>query len=207
MRKSVLIMGSTDGIGKGTAIKLAEDGWKILIHGRSMERVDKTVWEIRNRLGNVDVVGYHGDFSSLREVEKMAEKIMSTEGSLNALLNNAGTLMKSFKLSEDGFEMSFAVNHLAHFYLSGRLLPLLLKTVNSRIINISSGIHSGKIDLNKFMLAENFEPVNTYSASKLCNILFSYKLAAILKGMPITVNCMHPGVINNKILNIQSLDI
>ena len=84
MRKSVLITGSTDGIGKGTAIKLAEDGWKILIHGRSQERVDKTVLEIRNRLGNVDVVGYHGDFSSLREVEKMAEKIMSTEGSLNA---------------------------------------------------------------------------------------------------------------------------
>ena len=109
-------------------------------------------------------------------------------------------MIKSFKLSEDGFEMSFAVNHLAHFYLSGRLLPLLLKTVNARIINVSSGIHSGKIDLNKFMLAENFEPVNTYSASKLCNILFSYKLAAILKGMPITVNCMHPGVINTKML-------
>ncbi len=67
MKKSILITGSTDGIGKGTAIKLAEDGWKVFIHGRSQERVDKTVWEIRNRLGNSDVVGYSGNFNSLKE--------------------------------------------------------------------------------------------------------------------------------------------
>ncbi len=144
--------------------------------------------------------GIVGDFSSLKEVEEMCEDILVSTDRLDVLLNNAGVLMKSFELSADGYEMTFAVNHLAHFYLTGRLLPILLDSDSARIINVSSGIHSSKINLDRLMSHDGFESVKNYSDSKLCNILFSNKLAKLLEDKNITINSMHPGVINTKML-------
>jgi len=200
MSKTILITGSTDGIGKGTAFKLADLGWNIFIHGRNRERVDKTVEIVRKTTGNTQIQGIVGDFSSLKEVENMCEDILVSTNRLDVLLNNAGVLMKSYELSADGYEMTFAVNHLAHFYLTGRLLPLMLNSDSARIINVSSGIHSSKITLDSLMSNDEFESVKNYSDSKLCNILFSNKLAKLLEDKNITVNSMHPGVINTKML-------
>lgn len=200
MSKAILITGSTDGIGKGTALNLADLGWNIFIHGRNIDRVEETVEIIKKTTGNTKIKGIVGDFSSLKEVEKMCEDILVSTDRLDVLLNNAGVLMKSFELSADGYEMTFAVNHLAHFYLTGRLLPILLDSDGARIINVSFGIHSGKIILDSLMLHEKFESVKNYSDSKLCNILFSNKLAKLLEDKNITINSMHPGVINTKML-------
>lgn len=200
MNKSILITGSTDGIGKGTAIKIASLGWKVFVHGRNRERVDETAEIIKEATGNTKIQGIVGDFSSLKQVEEMCEDILFSTNRLDVLLNNAGVLMKSYELSADGYEMTFAVNHLAHFYLTGRLLPILLDTEGSRIVNVSSGIHSSKITLDSLMLNDEFESVRNYSDSKLCNILFSNKLSKLLENKNITVNSMHPGVINTKML-------
>jgi len=200
MEKTILITGSTDGIGKQTAIELASRGWRVIVHGRNQGRVDKSIWDIRNIIPNANILGCYGDFRSLNDVDKMANEIIGSTDELNVLLNNAGVLMKSFELSDEGFEMTFAVNHLAHFYLTGRLLPLLLKTNGARVINVSSGIHSNNINLNRFLLPEEFESVKSYSDSKLCNILYTNKMDRLFEGESIGINSMHPGVINTKML-------
>ncbi len=196
----VLMTGATDGIGKETAFQLARKGYRVLIHGRNPKRVNKTVLEIQNRTYREHAKGYIADFSSLHAVEEMATEIISTEPNLDVLINNAGIIMRSFQLSADGYEMTFAVNHLAHFYLTGRLMFLLNGSQQGRIINLTSGIHSRSIDLNGILLPEKFESVNAYSWSKLCNVLFTYKLSENNTGIKLTVNCLHPGVINTKML-------
>lgn len=200
MQKTVLITGSTDGIGRETAFQLADKGYRVLIHGRDPEKVKGLVHEMKNLNNTNKVAGYVADFSSLEEVEIMANALLNNEEKLDVLLNNAGLIMKSFQLSGDGFEKTFAVNHLAHFYLTGKLLPLLRKVGRAKIINLTSMIHSQSIDVDKLLDSGSFESVNSYSLSKLCNILFTFRLSELLKDKFITVNCMHPGVINTKML-------
>ncbi len=200
MQKSVLITGATDGIGRITAFQLAAKGYRILIHGRDPGKVDRVVNEIKKQKSTGSVAGYVADFSSLKELEVMSDVILRNEGKLDVLLNNAGVIMKSYQRTNDGIETTFAVNHLAHFYLTGRLIPMLRKGGRTKIINLSSMVHSRSIDLDKLFDRAHFESVNTYSHSKLCNILFTKWLSKLLSGTEITVNCMHPGVINTKML-------
>ena len=200
MQKTILITGSTDGIGKETAFHLAGRGYRVLIHGRDPEKLERTISEVKKQSGNSNITGYVADLSSLLEVKEMAVALLDVEKKLDVLLNNAGVIMKSYQLSNEGFEMTFSVNHLSHFYLSGLLLPILLKNGKAKIINLSSMVHSRSIDLDKLMDPVFFDSVNAYSLSKLCNVLFTYKLSDILKNTGITVNCMHPGVINTKML-------
>ncbi len=200
MQKTILITGSTDGIGKESAFQLAALGHRVLIHGRSPEKVEQTIIEAKKLTGNNNIAGYIADLSSLQEVKEMAVALLDFENKLDILLNNAGVIMKSYQLSDEGLEMTFSVNHLSHFYLSGLLLPILLKNGKAKIINLSSMVHSGSIDFDKLMDPVFFDSVNAYSLSKLCNVLFTYKLSDILKNTGITVNCMHPGVINTRML-------
>ena len=200
MQKTILITGSTDGIGKETAFELASGGHRVLIHGRDSEKVERTISEVKKKSGNNNISGYVADLSSLLKVKEMSVALLDTEKKLDVLLNNAGVIMKSYQLSDEGLEMTFSVNHLSHFYLSGLLLPLLLKNEKSKIINLSSMVHSSNIDFDELLDPRFFDSVNAYSLSKLCNVLFTYKLSGILKDTGITVNCMHPGVINTKML-------
>ncbi len=200
MQKTILITGSTDGIGKETAFQLAVRGYRVLIHGRDSEKVERTISEVKKKSGNNNISGYVADLSSLLKVKEMSVALLDTEKKLDVLLNNAGVIMKSYQLSDEGLEMTFSVNHLSHFYLSGLLLPLLLKNEKSKIINLSSMVHSSSIDFDELLDPRFFDSVNAYSLSKLCNVLFTYKLSGILKDTGITVNCMHPGVINTKML-------
>ncbi|MCD6597850.1 MAG: SDR family NAD(P)-dependent oxidoreductase [Bacteroidales bacterium] len=200
MQKTILITGSTDGIGKETAFHLAGRGYRVLIHGRDSEKVERTISEVKKKSGNNNISGYVADLSSLLKVKEMTVALLDTEKKLDVLLNNAGVIMKSYQLSDEGLEMTFSVNHLSHFYLSGLLLPLLLKNEKSKIINLSSMVHSSNIDFDELLDPRFFDSVNAYSLSKLCNVLFTYKLSGILKDTGITVNCMHPGVINTKML-------
>jgi len=198
--RTVFITGSTDGIGKEAALMLARKNFRVLIHGKDPDKIDQTISWVKEKTLSTNVVGYQADLSSLNEVEKMITQIRKKEDQLDILLNNAGVIMQEYGQSKQGFEMTFAVNHLAHFYLTGRLLPLMLTREKARIVNLTSKIQSSTIDFRTFLSKSYFESVKAYSDSKLCNVLFTYKLGTLLKKNGITVNCMHPGVINTKML-------
>ncbi len=198
MSKHILITGSTDGIGRETARVLASRGYEITLHGRSQRRVEDTVREIERQYPGVVLHSVTADLSSLAQVKEMIGKVK--EGPrVDVLLNNAGIVAHRFQLSEDGYEMTLAVNHLGHFYLTLSLLDHLQEP--ARIINVSSMVHATSIDIERLNDPRYFEPVAAYARSKLCNVLFTYKLHQLLYGhRKITVNCLHPGVINTKVL-------
>ncbi len=132
----------------------------------------------------------------------MAKEIEDRFADLKVLINNAGVFEQSKRLSKDGYEMTFAVNHLAHFALTLLVLPLLSKNQPSRIISVSSMAHSYDIDFSNLQGEKGYSGYTAYSYSKLANILFTFELAERLKnlGLNITVNCLHPGVIGTKLL-------
>jgi NAD(P)-dependent dehydrogenase (short-subunit alcohol dehydrogenase family) len=196
----VLITGSTDGIGKQTAIELAKKGAKVLIHGRDEKRGRAVLDEIKFKTKNEQIELLIADFSSLKNVHSLAEEIISKHSGLNILINNAGVFMRDRVLSADGYEMTFAVNHLAHFLLTNLLLDLLKKNSPSRIINVSSMSHSSIINFENLQGENRYSGHSAYALSKLANIMFTYKLADDLRASGVTVNCVHPGVINTKLL-------
>lgn len=201
-RKNILITGSTDGIGKQTAIELAQMGHAVIIHGRDKEKTEKVFEEIREKTGSYTLDMFTADLSSLDEVKKLCGKITAKYTHLDVLINNAGVYMKNRTLTKDGYETTFAVNHMAPFLLTLLLLPLLKKSTPSRIINVSSVAHQrGEIDFENLQGEKHFDPYGAYASSKLANLLFTYELARRLKGRGITVNALHPGVISTKLLH------
>lgn len=184
----VLITGSTDGIGKQTANLLTLSGFEVIIHGKNAKKVEET----KKSIGCNGIVA---DFSCLKEIDSIASVLNQP---IDILINNAGVYSKNYKLSCDGFELTFAVNHLAHFYLTLKLLQQ--KIYPKIIINISSMIHADYIDIDDIVKPRSYDANEAYCQSKLCNILFSYYLAKKVKHLGILVNAMHPGVINTKML-------
>jgi len=200
--KLILITGSTDGIGKQTAVELALMGAQIIVHGRNKERVNLSVQEVQKVSNNKNISGFTADFSSLKHLRSSLNELKSKLDKIDVLINNAGVYMSSRILSEDGYEMTFAVNHLAHFLLTNELFPQIQKSKNGRIINVSSMTHlSGVLDFNNLNAEKNFNPYGSYCLSKLANVLFSRELANRLDGTGITSNSLHPGVIGTKLLH------
>jgi retinol dehydrogenase 12 len=198
--KTILITGSTDGIGKQTALELAEMGATVLLHGRNSERADRVLNEIKKATGNDRIEAFIADLSSLKQVRNLAEQVLEKHDRLDVLINNAGVYETSHRISEDGFEMTFAVNHMAPFLLTLLLLDLLKNSAPCRIINVSSQVHASSVDFDNLQAEKHYSAYEAYSLSKLCNVLFTYELAERLKGKGITVNCLHPGVIGTKLL-------
>jgi retinol dehydrogenase 14 len=200
--KIILITGSTDGIGKQTALDLAEMVASVIVHGRDPERTMNVAAEIKESTGNPSVDFFVADFSSLQEVKTLSDQLHEKYDRLDVLINNAGVYMKQRELSKDGFEMTFAVNHLAHFMLTHLLMDLVKKAAHSRIINVASMAHAHEMDFDNLQAEKFFDGYTAYSLSKLCNIIFTYELARRLEGTSITVNCLHPGVIKTKLLRV-----
>lgn len=200
--KIVLVTGSTDGIGKQTALELAKKDAYVLIHGKDSKRCHKTVDEIAAKSGNNKLQPFVADLSSLKQVKRLAQQINQQYQYLDVLINNAGVYEKSYRESEDGLEMTFAVNHMAPFVLTLLLLDIIKQSPQGRIINVSSMSHynSPGIDFDDLNLKKNYNGYKAYCQSKLCNIFFTYELAARLKETTITANCLHPGVIDTKLL-------
>jgi NAD(P)-dependent dehydrogenase (short-subunit alcohol dehydrogenase family) len=141
------------------------------------------------------------DLASLSQTRSMAETLNTKLDRLDVLINNAGVFMNDFQKSEEGFEMTFAVNHLAHFLLTLALLSLLEKSAPSRIINVSSIAHQGGgIDFDTLNSPQYFDGYRSYCLSKLANILFTRQLVVELEGTGITANSLHPGVVTTKLL-------
>jgi NAD(P)-dependent dehydrogenase (short-subunit alcohol dehydrogenase family) len=200
--KVMLITGSTDGIGKQIALELADRGIKVLIHGRSREKCEAVRYEIQKATGNDRMRIYVADFSSFQQVRKLAEEIKSSEDRLDVLVNNAGLYSNHRQLTEDGLEMTFQVNHLAPFLLTVLLLDMMFISTPSRIVNVASTTHqSARVDFDNLQGEKYYDGYGAYALSKLGNILFTYALARRLAGKDVTVNCLHPGSINTKLLH------
>ncbi|XP_023671126.1 retinol dehydrogenase 13 [Paramormyrops kingsleyae] len=202
--KTVLITGANTGIGKETAVDLAQRGARVLIACRDLSRAKKAAADIRQRSGNGNVVVKLVDLASLDSVRQLAKDIQENEERLDILINNAGIMMCPKWKTEDGFEMQFGVNHLGHFLLTNCLLDLLKKSAPSRIVNVSSLAHEkGQIHFDDINLDNDYGPLKSYRQSKLANVLFSRELAARLKGTGVTVYSLHPGVVRTELARHQ----
>lgn len=197
----VLITGATDGIGRQTAIELAEKDFNVIVHGRNESKTNMVMNEIKKISGSNNVFSVAADLSSLDNVRKLADTIISNYSRLDVLVNNAGIYMNKLVYSPEKYEMTFAVNHLSHFLLTNLLLEMLKKSDDGRIINVSSIAHqNAKLDWENLNAEKSFSSYGTYALSKLANILFSNELASRLKGTNLKSNSLHPGVITTKLL-------
>jgi len=193
--QTILVTGSTDGIGKLTALSLAKQHAEVLVHGRNEEKVHQVVTELKLGTGNMKVAGFVADFSSLDEVRSLADQVQQKFPELDVLINNAGVGFDSNGLSKDGYELGFAVNYLASFLLTHLLLPNLKESSPSRIVNVSSAGQQA-IDFES-VTQENSDGVQAYCRSKLALIMFTMDLAEQLEDEQITVNNLHPGTYLN----------
>ncbi len=196
--KVAVITGGNSGIGKATAVALARAGADILIAARDDARGRKAVEEIRRLAGSdlVDLVVF--DLGDLRSVRRGASEILDRSGRIDVLLNNAGLVLSSRTVTEDGFETTFGVNHLGPFYLTGLLIDRLVASAPSRVVNVSSSAHrqvSGGLDFDDLQAERIYNGIQVYARSKLANILFTTELARRLDGTGVTVNAVHPGVV------------
>lgn len=198
--KIVFITGATDGIGKRAAFMLAKNSADLIIHGKDIEKGNKIRNEIIQKTGNKNVTYLNADLTSFSEIKELSSKIGKGFSHIDILINNAGIYENEKTILSNGLEKNFMVNYLAGFYLTLQLLDLLKKSPNARIINVSSMIHAGSIDFDNLNAEKYYSGDQAYSLSKLCNILFTYELADQLKDENISVNAMHPGVINTKLL-------
>ena len=195
--KTVLITGANSGIGKATATALATIGYQVVFIARNPEKAWAVKKEIISVSKNTDVSFIIADLMSLKDVRKCAETFIVKYKTLDVLINNAGVCLPDRRITEDGFEEMFQINHLSHFLLTNLLLDTLKKSSDPRIINVSSaGYKSGKFDTGNFQSEKKFGTFSTYCNTKLLNILFTFELAERLKDTGITVNTLHPGVVN-----------
>jgi NAD(P)-dependent dehydrogenase (short-subunit alcohol dehydrogenase family) len=197
--KTVLVTGSTDGVGRYVAARLASAGAKVLIHGRNRERAKALVDEIR-REGRGEAVFYAADLSSLDSVRQLAGMVTAEHGRLDVFISNAGIGSRSLgperRTSADGHELRFAVNYLSGFLLTYLLLPLLTASAPSRIVNVASlGQHP--IDFDDVMISKGYYGSRAYAQSKLSQIMFTIDLASELGGSGVTVNSLHPATYMN----------
>ena len=201
--KTILITGSTDGIGRQAALDLSELGARVILHGRNKSKVKQVLRLIEQKTGNDQLDFFIADLSSLQQIRTMSAEIRRKYSRLDVLINNAGVAMNKPEISEDGYEMTFAVNHLAVFAITLLLLDLLKRSVPSRIVNVSSMVHSSSLNFENLAKPRYFDGWEVYCQSKLCNILFTYELSEKVQNTGVTVNCLHPGVIDTKLLRVN----
>ena len=198
--KICMVTGATSGIGEATAFALAKQGADVVVVGRNPRKGADTVSKIKSKTGNSSVKFMLADLSSQKDIHRLAEQFKSNYQRLDVLVNNAGGKFLSRQETVDGYEMTFALNHLAYFMLTNLLFVPLKASGKARIINVSSGAHSGclKINFDDLQFKKGYIGKKAYEHSKLANILFTYELARRLKGTGIIVNAVHPGgVITN----------
>ena len=199
--KTIFITGATDGIGKETAYEAASMGAKVIVHGRDEQRIKKTIEDIKQKTGNPQLFKAFADFSSLAAVKSMLDELKADFSEIDILFNNAAEFTHNRELTEDGFERQFQVNYLAHFLITENLLPLIKDVEASRILNVSSMIHSPAIDFDNLQGEKEYSGSGAYALTKLLNILHANDLSDRLKENKVIVHSLHPGVIETKLLN------
>jgi NAD(P)-dependent dehydrogenase (short-subunit alcohol dehydrogenase family) len=198
----VLVTGSTDGIGRETALELARMGARVIIHGRNSARVAQAHEALVSASVGPPPPPVIADFGSLSEVRALAEELGRRGLAVDVLINNAGVYMKRRELSADGIELTLAVNHFAHVLLTHSLLASEVGQSLTRVINLSSIAHArAEIDLEDIdNTRAEFDGYRAYATSKLANVLFTVELARRLRARGVLVNAVHPGIVSTKLL-------
>lgn len=194
--KTVLVTGATAGIGRETALGLAKLNAHVIIVGRNAEKTRKVCDELKAATGNQQIDFLLADLSKLAEIRKLAAEFLARFGTLNILVNNVGAVNLSRVVTDEGFELTFVMNHLGPFLLTKLLLPALEKGAPARIVNVSSDAHRGaSLDFGDLQLERGYSSFSAYGRSKLMNILFTRELARRVASQRITANALHPGMV------------
>ncbi|MGZ4241945.1 MAG: SDR family oxidoreductase [Actinomycetota bacterium] len=194
-----VITGGTSGIGKETARALAERGARVVLNNRNAEKAAAVAAEIA-RTATVPVEMVHGDMSSCASIRAAAAGVLDRYPRIDVLINNAGVFRVRRHVTADGFEETFAVNHLAPFLLTNLLLARLKESAPSRVVIVASDAHRGAVlDFTDLLLEHRFGSWKAYSRSKLANVMFSYALARRLNGSGVTANSLHPGFVATRL--------
>ncbi|XP_041563203.1 retinol dehydrogenase 13-like isoform X3 [Drosophila elegans] len=198
--KVFIVTGANTGIGKETALEIARRGGTVYMACRDMNRCDRARKEIIKETNNQNVFSRELDLSSLESVRQFVAGFKKEQDKLHVLVNNAGVMRCPKMLTKDGFEMQLGVNHIGHFLLTNLLLDVLKKSAPSRIVVLSSLAHTrGAINLADLNSEKSYDEGLAYSQSKLANVLFTRELAKRLEGSGVTVNALHPGVVDTEL--------
>lgn len=192
-----LVTGGTEGIGKAAALQFAQRGATLVLVGRNKEKTTRVIEELKSHSGNSKIEPIFADLSTIAEVRRVAAEFRAKYDRLDVLVNNAGAMFTEYGLTSDGYERTFALNHLSYFVLTTELLDLLRKTKGSRVVSTSSDAHqTGRIDLTSIAKRAGGAGWRAYGDSKLANILFTIELAKKLEGCDTIAACFHPGFVH-----------
>jgi NAD(P)-dependent dehydrogenase (short-subunit alcohol dehydrogenase family) len=198
--KTVVVTGASSGIGAEAAVELARMGATVVPVGRDRGRLDAVTARISAANPGSTADPVVADFASLGAVRSLGAELLERHERIDVLVNNAGLVSSGRRLSEDGFELTFAVNHLAPFLLTNVLLDRLRASAPARVVTTSSGAHfSDVLDVDDLNAERRFSTWSAYANSKLANVLFTRALARRLKSSEVTANCLHPGVIRTRL--------
>jgi NAD(P)-dependent dehydrogenase (short-subunit alcohol dehydrogenase family) len=198
--KVVVVTGATSGIGRLAADALAAMGARIVMVARSPERAEEALARLRECGPNAAHRAHIADLSELADMKRVGGEIAQAEPRVDVLVNNAGNIFGARALTRDGFERTFATNHVAYFVLAQTLRDRLIAAAPARIVNTASAAHLGQsIDFDDLQFAKGYRAAVAYGRSKLCNILFTRELARRLAGTGVTANCLHPGFVRTNL--------
>jgi retinol dehydrogenase-14 len=202
MNRNCVITGANSGIGRVAAGALAANGATVIMVCRDRVRGEAARAEIRRITNNDRVELLIADLSEQRQIRRLAAEVKERYSELHVLINNAGIWNDKREVTVDGYETTWALNHLAYFLLTQELIDLLKASAPARIINVASDYHKlGHIDFDDIRLNRGYSGGKAYGQSKLANVIFTYELARRLKGTGVTANCLHPGAVNTNFFN------
>ena len=200
--KVCLVTGANAGIGKETCMALATQGATVVMTARNPQLAEKVKSDIISKTGNSNIHLIIADFSSFQDIVSLTQKFKNQFENLDVLVNNAGIFLSEYRENTEGHEIQWSVNYLAHYLLTRRLLDLLVKSKDSKVINVSSNAHfRGKINFEDLNGKTNYQGLTAYAQSKLANVLFSKELAARQIGTHVSSYSLHPGVVRTGIGN------
>lgn len=194
-----VVTGATDGIGRQTALGLAQRGAAVTIVGRDEAKTRSVVGQLQDETGNQEIAGETADLSSIAAVRDLGRRLGERLPRIDVLVNNAGGYFAERRETVDGLEHTFALNHLSYVQLTDLLLPSLRAAPAGRIVNVASGVHRGVgLDFDDLQTMDRHNGWLAYRRSKLMNVMFTYALARRLTGGPVTANVLHPGFVRSR---------
>jgi NAD(P)-dependent dehydrogenase (short-subunit alcohol dehydrogenase family) len=197
--KTIVATGATSGIGEAAVVALAGMGARIVIVARDESRAKATMRKLEAKAPGLDHRMHLADLSSMAEARRVGAAIAASEPRIDVLINNAGALFSNRRVTPEGLELTFALNHMAYFVLTEALREMLLASAPARIVSTSSVAHDGAtLEFSDLQSAKSYGGLKAYGRSKLANILFTRELARRLAGTGVTANCLHPGVVNTR---------
>ncbi|MFL6107706.1 MAG: SDR family oxidoreductase [Marmoricola sp.] len=198
--KTIIVTGASDGIGLESASQLAAQGHHLVLVGRNPGKLAAAVKRLEHETPTVEVASFVCDFASLADVRKLAKDLLAAYPRIDVLVNNAGTVYDKRTLTGDGYESTFAVNHLAPFLLTELLLDRIIASGSARIVTTASvGHYRGTMDFDDLGFERGYQIMRAYSRSKLANVLYTRSLTHRLAGTGVTANCLHPGTVATNI--------